>query len=71
MGIKQKKIFLKKKFKNGRLKKTKIFKTAQILKLFSQKFQGLVLELLAILIDAKDNDVAQPKRLSNVSSKTA
>ena len=53
MGMKQ-----NKKFQNGRLKKTEIFKTANS-KYFFQKIHGLVLGLVQ-LIDAKGIDVAQP-----------
>jgi hypothetical protein len=45
---------LKKKFQNGRLKKTEFFKIAN-----SQKFHGLVLGLVG-LIDVKGIDLAQP-----------
>ena len=53
MGIKQKKIFLRKNSKMAE------FSKSPILKIFLWKFHGLVLGLVE-LIDAKGIDVAQP-----------
>ena len=58
MKQKKKKKFEKNKFKMADSKRLR-FSKPPILKIFSPKFQGLVLGLVG-LIDAKGNDMAQP-----------